>query len=313
MRKKRIETIVKELIHPFLPNDREKLKLKCLVRKYGYELVVDSAYAGAEQYLVHDKQGQLNEKVVRNFFNQLGGIVYNKSLPPIEQEIRHINSVGKSTFPEDWDSRKGKILLHNYVTALKYSRDWQEKTILDDLRGDTLRYTRGSKNWSNWSEMMQAWIDYLYNSKKDSSTIEQSGTILPEGLFVKLPSNFCSICKQINASYENNLYDCTAVMMRRLLEDLLVLSYQNAEIENEIMANDGKYHVSLDSMIKNAVTNSKLALSCNTKNDMRHFKDLGNYSAHKIWYNCTKEDLEPHIHKYRVVIEELFYKSGIKK
>ena len=23
-------------------------------------------------------------------------------------------------------------------------------------------------------------------------------------------------CKQINASYENNLFDCTAVMMRRL-------------------------------------------------------------------------------------------------
>jgi hypothetical protein len=79
------------------------------------------------------------------------------------------------------------------------------------------------------------------------------------------------------------------------------------------MASDGKHHVPLDSMITKAVNNSKLALSSNTKNDMKHFKDLGNFSAHKIWFNCTKGDLEPHILKYRAIIEELFYKSGIKK
>lgn len=43
------------------------------------------------------------------------------------------------------------------------------------------------------------------------------------------------------------------------------------------------------------------------------FKDLGNYSAHKIWYNCTKGDIEQNALKYRTIIEELLYKSGIKQ
>ena len=45
---------------------------------------------------------------------------------------------------------------------------------------------------------------------------------------------------------------------------------------------------------------------------MALFKDIGNYSAHKIWYNSTRQDIEPHILKYRVIVEELMYKAGIK-
>ena len=45
---------------------------------------------------------------------------------------------------------------------------------------------------------------------------------------------------------------------------------------------------------------------------MALFKDLGNYSAHKIWYNCTQGDIKPHILKYRAIIEELMYKAGLK-
>lgn len=118
--------------------------------------------------------------------------------------------------------------------------------------------------------------------------------------------------QQINASYENNLYDCAAVIMRRLLEGLLVLSFQNAGIESEIIDKSGKRHVALDQIIKIAEQNEALALSANTKKDMMLFKDLGNYSAHKIWYNCTRGDIKPHILKYRAIIEELLYKSGLK-
>ncbi|MBR4583571.1 MAG: hypothetical protein IKO34_07150, partial [Bacteroidales bacterium] len=92
----------------------------------------------------------------------------------------------------------------------------------------------------------------------------------------------------------------------------LVLSYQKAGIESEIIDPKGNFHISLDRMIKNATQNITLALSANTKKDMPLFKDLGNYSAHKIWYNCTQQDIKPHILKYRVVIEELLYKAGMK-
>ena len=130
-------------------------------------------------------------------------------------------------------------------------------------------------------------------------------------IFDGLQQNFQTICKQINASYEHNLYDCTAVMMRRLLEGLLIMVYQNNDIESEIK-NKNDRPLTLDKIIKNAEKNSKLLLSTNTKNNMYKFKELGNYSAHKIWYNTTRKDIEPLIFSYRVIIEELIYKSGLK-
>lgn len=170
-----------------------------------------------------------------------------------------------------------------------------------------------SRSWSEWSSTMEHWInDVRHWRDEDTVSVEQLGTVLPDALFQGLPTNFQNLCKQINASYENNLYDCTAVIMRRLLEGLLVLSFQNENIESAIMDKSGRHHVSLDQMIKVAEQSKELALSANTRKDMLLFKDLGNYSAHKIWYNCTQGDIKPHILKYRVIIEELLYKSGLK-
>lgn len=183
--------------------------------------------------------------------------------------------------------------------------------ILADLRNESVRMMNSARNWSNWSNNMESWIGDIRSwDKNDATTIEQFGTVLPDDLFNSLPTNVQSLCKQINASYEKNLFDCTAVIMRRLLEGLLVLSYQKAGIESEIL--NGNYHVTLDKMIKISEQNATLALSGNTRKDMVLFKDLGNYSAHKIWYNCTQGDIKPHILKYRAIIEELIYKAGLK-
>jgi hypothetical protein len=118
---------------------------------------------------------------------------------------------------------------------------------------------------------------------------------------------------EVTVSDEKNLYDCCAVMLRRLMEVLLVLSFQKNGVEDLIMDKGNLYHVSLDKMINIASSCSELSLSASTKKDMHTIKDLGNYSAHRIWYNCTKKDIEPNIMKYRAIIEELMYKSEIKE
>ena len=128
-----------------------------------------------------------------------------------------------------------------------------------------------------------------------------------------MPEYMKRLSQQVNASYESNLFDCTAVMMRRLLEVLLILTYQHNGIESEIMDISGKYYIRLDKIIKNAENNNHFSLSASTKKDMEVFKELGNFSAHKIWYNCTQQDIQNQALKYRALIEELLYKAGIKQ
>ncbi len=311
MAKKEIETIINEKIGPYSLNEKGRADIARLVAQYEYDTLNECINIGVARYFRYDDNGQLIQESVNNFLNKLGGIAHNKSLPPIEQEILRLKNKGKSLFSY-WRDDIADDILHEYVKVLR--EHWSEVMIVEDLRGDTTRLMNSSRNWSTWTSKMRYWIEDIKKwGQEDTVSIQQSGTILPDTLYNGLQSNIQSLCKQINASYENNLFDCTAVIMRRLLESLLVLCYQNANIESEIMDKNGSYHIPLDKIIKNAEQNKTLALSANTRKEMSLFKDLGNYSAHKIWYNCTQQDIQPHILKYRVIIEELMYKSKIKR
>ena len=211
-----------------------------------------------------------------------------------------------------WDDYQADNILMDYVKELK-NAGYSELQILNDLKVEVAGLSNRCTCWSQWRDTLNSWTDDIRHWKdEDTSTIEHAGTIIPDDLISGLQINIQMVCKQINAAYEANLYDCTAVMMRRLLEGLLVLSYQNKEIESEIMNNNGRRHFTLDKIIKNAVNNEILCLSGNTREDLDLFKDLGNYSAHKIWYSCTQKDIKPHILKYRAIIEELLHKAGLR-
>lgn len=311
MARKKIETIINEKIYPFSLNEKGRADIAHLVTQYKYDTLKECVDIGVANYFRYDDNGQLIQESVNNFLNKLGGIAHNKSLPPIEQEILHLKNKGKYTF-RYWRDDIADEILHDYVKVLRVH--WTEQMVVEDLKGETVQLMNRSGNWSTWTSHMRHWIEDIKKwGQEDTVSVQQSGTILPDALYNGLQSNIQSLCKQINASYENNLFDCTAVIMRRLLESLLVLCYQNTGTEAEIMDKSGCYHITLDKIIKNAEQNKTLALSANTRKEMALFKDLGNYSAHKIWYNCTQQDIKPHILKYRTIIEELMYKSGVKK
>lgn len=311
MGQKKIETIILEKIHPYSLNEKGKSTVVRLIRQYPYDLLIECINISASNYFRYDEKNVLTNESAEVFIDKIGGIAHNKTLNPIEQEIDHIKCKCKKTFSY-WDESKADISLHDYVKALqKFGYDIND--VLTDLKTDVTRLSNNSRNWSQWYDSLLGWInDIKHRKDNDSVLIEQVGTILPEILFNELLPNVQLLCKQINASYEKNLYDCTAVMMRRLMEGLLVQSYQSNGIEDQIIDIKTGFHFVLDKIIKNAESNATLALSATTKKDLTLFKDLGNYSAHKIWYNCTQQDIKPHLLKYRVIIEELLYKSKLK-
>lgn len=137
-------------------------------------------------------------------------------------------------------------------------------------------------------------------------------SILPSALFLGTRGFVESLSKQVNACYENNLFDACAVVMRRLLEVCLILSYENLGIGDEIKDANGNYK-QLNVIVANAKGNSRLALSRNTKACLEDFRTVGNFSAHKIYYNARKQDIKKVALEYRATIEELLYKSGILK
>ncbi len=145
-----------------------------------------------------------------------------------------------------------------------------------------------------------------------SEEIITDDIILPDVLYANTRGFIESLSKQINSSYENNIFDGCAVLMRRLLEICLILSYEKLKIESEIQDASGNYKM-LEGIVANAVNNTVLKLSRNSKSCIEDFRELGNFSAHKIYYNAKRKDIEKVMFNYRATLEELLYKSEIKK
>lgn len=147
----------------------------------------------------------------------------------------------------------------------------------------------------------------------ESEEIISDDTMLPEILFKETRRQYLvKIAQQINSAYENNLFDACALMMRRLLEILLIHTFQHLGIEDEIRDDEGNF-LNLKSLINKAKSGSHVSLSPNTRRNIDGYRELGNLSAHLITYNCRRNDIKPMRMDYRAIVEELLYMSGLKQ
>ncbi|GGD72777.1 hypothetical protein GCM10011514_41080 [Emticicia aquatilis] len=145
---------------------------------------------------------------------------------------------------------------------------------------------------------------------KKSEDIISSDIILPEILYSGTRGYIEKIAKQINASYENNIFDGCAVLMRRLIEILIIHVYENLGRINEIKDSNG--YKNLSSIINYTISNHVVKnMSKITEETLDEFRELGNFSAHQIKYNAKRGDIERVRLKFRLAVEELLYASNI--
>lgn len=144
----------------------------------------------------------------------------------------------------------------------------------------------------------------------DTEMIVSSSEVIDEEKFAGRRKYLDRLILQINHTYSNNCYDACAVLMRRLFEVMLVLSYQMLDIDNEIKNSSDSGYLMLDGIVSNAKSNAKLKLS-RIKNEFDTFRKVGNLSAHSITYIAGKKDIDDIKLNYRVMLEELFYKAGL--
>ena len=90
--------------------------------------------------------------------------------------------------------------------------------------GDTIRGQRAGHfrlHSTRLKELEQKFATLL----EKPQTIQDHGTVLPPVLYENTRGYIESLAKQINRSYEENIFDGAAVLMRRLEEVLLILAY----------------------------------------------------------------------------------------
>lgn len=144
----------------------------------------------------------------------------------------------------------------------------------------------------------------------DTITIDSHDELLEEAKFCGKRVYLTRLIQQINFTYGSNCYDACAVLMRRLFEVLLVLSYQNKGIEADIMKPDGSYKM-LEGIVKDAVQNKTLGIPARITKNFDMFREVGNNSAHSITYTAGKLDIDRIAIDYRVMMEDLYNRAGL--
>jgi hypothetical protein len=180
----------------------------------------------------------------------------------------------------------------------------------DKLRGSrkTVRAPGGFRLTNDYVRDLEQ--KYPQMSQKSQEIVDE-GTILPEADYKNTRGYIETLAKQINACYEYNCFDGCAVIMRRLEEVLLILAYRHLSIDAAIKDANGNYFM-LEGIVNDAKTNGTLNLSRNAKNDIETFRELGNFSAHKIEYTCKREYIRTEIQKFRALVNELLHKAGLR-
>lgn len=119
------------------------------------------------------------------------------------------------------------------------------------------------------------------------------------------------IANQVNGSYDRGWYDACAVMLRRLIDTLLIESFEKHKVDFKIKSAGGEF-LRLEEIIDQALIESSWNLGRNAKSALPRLKKLGDLSAHARRYNARLPDIHPLLPDVRVVVEELVYIAGLK-
>jgi hypothetical protein len=119
------------------------------------------------------------------------------------------------------------------------------------------------------------------------------------------------VANQANGCYENGWYDACAVMVRRLIETLIIETYEKHSIAHKIKNQHGDFFYLRD-LIGHCVSESTWNLGRNCKLALPKLKDIGDKSAHSRRYVAQRGDLDPLLADIRLVVQELIFLAGLK-
>jgi len=133
--------------------------------------------------------------------------------------------------------------------------------------------------------------------------------IIPESVVKNSPLYVQKVVKEINTSYENGCFTACGVLIRRLIETLMIESFERKGLA-ELIKEDKQYKTAEE--IKNKLLEDPFGnLSRNARKALENKKllGLGNLCAHDRYFVARKQDIDQIKGDLRILIEYLVYQS----
>jgi hypothetical protein len=138
---------------------------------------------------------------------------------------------------------------------------------------------------------------------------ENSGSVLAVEPFAHSRKYIKNVLHQINASYDHALFDCCAVMCRRLFETLIIDAFDHQGHLNLIKDGNGEI-LMLSGLI--GVLNGQTAFRVGrqTKQAAMKLKSIGDWSAHNRTFMAQRSHIDGIAHDLSVASMDLLHLAG---
>lgn len=145
----------------------------------------------------------------------------------------------------------------------------------------------------------------------DEGLASESQQVIPFSVVRDTRGYLEKVANQINGSYEHGWFDACAVMIRRLVETLIIETFEHHGIVQKIQDSNGDF-LPLKDLISLTISEPTWNLARSTKKGLPKFKSVGDLSAHSRRYIAHRQDIDKIIDDLRVVVQELVYLAGLK-
>jgi hypothetical protein len=176
------------------------------------------------------------------------------------------------------------------------------------------KFANESKNGfslkSGSRKMIREWLPDLDGIQP---AMDHASGYLPESIWKNTRGYIEEVCRELNGSFQHAYYNAAAVMLRRLLETLIIESYEHLNREIEIKDGGGNYLMLSDLAERACGENGHkgINLGRDSKKALKDARSIGNWAAHARRFLAHAGDLTKLQVGMRLLVQELIQTADL--
>lgn len=193
------------------------------------------------------------------------------------------------------------LSLRNQVNVSRLAKNLAKHSdVVRGKRTGTFKLKLGSK----------AGLDTRYSPLLKRPTPKVESHVIPSEDFIATRRYLETLVFQINGAYQFGFYDACAVLCRRLIETLLIESFEKTG--NASAIKQGNNYVQLSSILAAAQSGQHIRLARGTGDALEEIKEVGDAAAHSRTYITKQKDIDDLKMKLRRAVTELQHLAKIE-
>ena len=145
----------------------------------------------------------------------------------------------------------------------------------------------------------------------EDGLIPKSEKVIPFSLVRGTRGYIEKVVNQVNGCYENGCYDGCSVMVRRLIETLIIETFEYHGKSKEIQNSEGEFFY-LNNLIDKILSESSWNLGRNAKPALKRLKNIGDQSAHNRRFIAHRNDIDKYVEDLRLIVQELIFLAELQ-